>query len=356
MPLERNTVPVEIDTILSTFRRPYRERFRILLTEFGVGLAGRSDDLNATIRRANPALREANELLAVLADERETLKQLIEGSDAAFAELASRRGQVQSFIERANAVTEATATRRDELSESVRLAPTLLAEAEPAARQLSSFARTATPIARQLRAAAPAVNDVLEDVAPLSEVAVPTLQALSRTAKIGRRAVRAAKPVARRLRAVARELPENVRQTTSLVESLRDTGGVEHILTFFYYATAGSARFDSISHLLPAFLVGNQCFVYSAIDSADCEDNLGPPGSGVGVPPTPGGSEPRRRARDRGPRTVVPGLQSPQSGPAEPPARPSPGDRIRLPDLPVPLPGDPGGDGVEELLDWLLGP
>ena len=123
VPLERNTVPVEIDTILSTFRRPYRERFRILLTEFGVGLAGRSDDLNATIRRANPALREANELLAVLADERETLKRLIEGSDAAFAELASRRGQVQSFIERADAVTEATATRRDELSESVRLAP-----------------------------------------------------------------------------------------------------------------------------------------------------------------------------------------------------------------------------------------
>ena len=152
VPLERNTVPVEIDTILATFRRPYRERLRILLSEFGIGLAGRSDDLDATIRRANPALREANELLRVLANERASLRELVDGTDAALAELASRREHVKSFIERAAAVTEATASRRAELSESVRRAPALLAEAEPAAERLSSFAREATPIARQLRA------------------------------------------------------------------------------------------------------------------------------------------------------------------------------------------------------------
>jgi ABC-type transporter Mla subunit MlaD len=350
VPLERNTVPVEIDTILSTFRRPYRERFRILLTEFGIGLAGRAEDLDATIRRANPALREANELLRVLASERETLKDLVEGSDAALAELASRRDQVKSFIERADAVTEATASRRDDLSESVRRAPALLAEAEPAARRLSSFAREATPIARQLRAAAPAVNKVLEDVAPLSEVAVPTLERLSRTAKIGRRTVKVAIPVANRLKAAARELPDNVKQTTALVESLRDTGGVEHLLSFIYYATAASARFDAISHLLPAFMVGNQCFVYAERDSADCEDNLGPPGSGLPV------ARKRRKATVRGPQSPDPGPRTPDPRPQTPDlpgAPPAPKGPSPLRD--VPLPVDPPDTGIP-LLDWLLGP
>jgi ABC-type transporter Mla subunit MlaD len=50
VPLARNTVPVEIDTILATFRRPYRERFRILLNEFGIGLAGRAGDLDCSRR------------------------------------------------------------------------------------------------------------------------------------------------------------------------------------------------------------------------------------------------------------------------------------------------------------------
>ena len=339
VPLERNTVPVEIDTILSTFRRPYRERFRILLTEFGIGLAGRSDDLNATIRRANPALREATDLLKVLAEERESLKRLVDGTDAALEELASRREQVKSFIERADAVTEATASRRDDLSEAVRRAPELLAEAEPAAERLSSFARAATPIARKLRDAAPAVNQVLEDVEPLSEVAVPTLERLSRTAKIGRSTVKVALPVAKHLKAAARELPDNVKQTTALVESLRDSGGVEYILRFVYYATAASARFDSISHLLPAFLVANQCFQYAEVDTADCEDNLGPPGTAL---------LPRARKKKsavRRPQSKEPAPQAPAPSPEAPvlPGAPK-APRIPSPLKDIPLPVDPAGD------------
>ena len=47
-------------------RRPYRERLRIILDELGAGVAGRADDLNETIRRASPALRETDRVLDVL--------------------------------------------------------------------------------------------------------------------------------------------------------------------------------------------------------------------------------------------------------------------------------------------------
>src|SRR5919197_5748056 len=97
VPLDHNTTPVEIDTILATFRRPYRERLRILLNEFGIGLAGRSDDLNAVIRRANPALKQANDLLRVLDRERHSIGELVDGTDAALAELAAHREHVRGF-------------------------------------------------------------------------------------------------------------------------------------------------------------------------------------------------------------------------------------------------------------------
>ena len=356
VPLERNSVPVEIDTILSTFRRPYRERLRILLSEFGVGLSGRSEDLDATIRRANPALREANELLRVLARERDSLAQLVEGTDAALAELASRRSQVQSFIERADQVTQATASRRSELSETVRRAPALLAEAEPAARRLSSFAREATPIARQLRAAAPAVNAVLEDVAPLSEAAVPALQRLSRTAKIGRSTVRAALPVANRLRGATAGMPAVVRLTTDLVESLRETGGVESLLTFVYNAAGASARFDSISHMLPAFVVGNECYQYETVDTPECDDNLGPSSTvaarGRGRERRSAGR--RRQTTDRRPASSDPSPQGERPGGGGAPPRRQLVPGVELPDLPIPDPANPGE--MVPLLDWLLAP
>jgi ABC-type transporter Mla subunit MlaD len=279
VPLERNTTPVEIDTILATFRRPYRERLRILLNEFGIGLAGRSDDINALIRRANPALKEANNLLRILDRERHSLGELVDGSDAALRELAGRKREVQGFIEHANTVTRAMGSRRGDLAESIRRLPPLLSELEPSARRLGSFARQATPTVHQLRTAAPAVNALLGDIQPLSEAAVPALQHLSRASRVGRRTVRAATPVAKRLAPATRDMPHITRTTAQLVESLRDTGGVESLLSFVYYAAAAAARFDSTSHVLPAFTILNDCATYDTEPNERCNGHY--PGTQV---------------------------------------------------------------------------
>jgi virulence factor Mce-like protein len=358
VPLERNTTPVEIDTILATFRQPSRERLRILLNEFGVGLAGRSDDLNAVIRRANPALKEANELLRVLDRERQSLGDLVEGTDAALAELAGRRGEVQGFIENLNTVTQATASRRGDLQEAIRRLPPLLAELEPSARRLGSFAREATPAVRQLRQAAPAVTALLGDVEPLADAAVPALRHLSRASRIGRRTVRATMPVARRLALATREMPDVVRTTMRTVESLRDTGGIESVLSFIYYATAASARFDSTSHVLPAFALINDCIRYAREPNPNCNGHF--PGGRASA----GRSRPARRVRARGERRrdrdaagETPASPPAPSAPAAPERRGEAPRAPRLPRLPLPkkpLPRRPAPTGIP-LLDYLLG-
>ena len=359
VPLERNTTPVEIDTVLSTLRLPYRQRLGILLNELGYGLAGRGDDLNVLIRRAAPALKEANDVLAVLAEERDRLGRLVEGTDAAVGELARRRREVQGLIERAAEVTEATASRRGDIQESIRRLPPLLDELEPSAVRLGSLAREATPAVAQLRAAAPSLQALLGDFDPLSEAAVPALEELAKASRTGRRTVRAALPVGRRLRRAARELPSPVRTATESVESLRDQGGIEGLMSFIYYATAASARFDAVSHLLPSFqVVSGDCNRYTTTPVEGCSATFG----GAAAPSARGRDARKRRAtaRDRRPRRGRrrgrPGAPAPQAAPPAAPA-PRPGAERLLPELPR-LPRTPPvapDEALDPLLRWLLG-
>ncbi len=70
VPVKRTFSTVPLDLINNIQRRPYRERFRLIISELGVGLAGRPDELNEVVRRAHPGLRETTETLEILARQR----------------------------------------------------------------------------------------------------------------------------------------------------------------------------------------------------------------------------------------------------------------------------------------------
>ena len=82
---------MDLDLINDIMRLPYRQRFAILLSEFGAGLAGRGEELNEVIHRANPALRETDQVLKILADQNRVLARLARDSDQVLAPLARER-------------------------------------------------------------------------------------------------------------------------------------------------------------------------------------------------------------------------------------------------------------------------
>ena len=93
-------------------RLPYRERLAILLNEFGTGLAGRGEDLNEVIHRANPALRETDKVLKILASQNRTLGAAGDATRTrVLAPLAREKEHFADFIVQANATAEATAER-----------------------------------------------------------------------------------------------------------------------------------------------------------------------------------------------------------------------------------------------------
>ncbi len=88
LPLERNGKAVDLDLLNNIMEEPYPDRFRLILNELGAGFAARGDELGEIIERANPALRETNEVLAILARQNRVLAQLASDSDAVIGALA----------------------------------------------------------------------------------------------------------------------------------------------------------------------------------------------------------------------------------------------------------------------------
>ena len=349
VPLEQTHSPVDLDLVFAALRRPYSERLAIVLNELGTGTAGRAEDLNAAIRRANPALQEVNDVLRILDRDRAALGRLVEQSDRVIDELARRRESVTSFIERSDRVAREVAGRRDELGDVIERLPPLLDELEPTAARLAALASDATPTLRDLRRAAPGAEALLADFDPVADAARPALKRLAEMSDVGRRAVRAAKPVAARLEPVAAILPPIVELAADLNESLRDNGAVEGLQLYVFYGAGAQARFDQFSHILPSYQIASQCQQYAREPVAGCDAHFAASRTQTRAPEAE--REAEARSEPNGQRATGNGQRATRE--AEPKRAPAPRDDL-IPDVPPDTPRDPGD--VLGLLDFLLRP
>ena len=105
VPVRQTASTIPPDLVNNILRLPYRERLRIILSELGTGVAGREQDLNDAIRRAVPALRQTDRLLAVLARESNTIRDLTANADRVIGALANNRRDVGRFVVEARDTT-----------------------------------------------------------------------------------------------------------------------------------------------------------------------------------------------------------------------------------------------------------
>jgi len=355
VPLANTHSPVDIDLVNATFRAPTNERLALLLDELGAGFAARGDDLNAAIRRANPALQETRRVLGILSSDRARLRSLIGASDQVIGQLARHRGAVKGFLRHGAAVAKVTAQRSAKLEASARELPALLAEAQPALSNLRTLAEQGTPILRDAWAAAPQLRRLAHQAGPLADAARPALTRLGRAAKAGEPALTAAAPVVRQLRAFARAaLPAGV-SVNGLVQSLRQRGVVEGLQSFTYFAALATSRFDKYSHTLPAHLLGSSCSQYATTTVPGCSANFAGGGATARAKPRKRRNHHVRRHRHRGDEAAPTEPSGTPSAPAVPklpkvPEVQVPGlPPIHVPDVPKPPLGAKG------LLDYLLG-
>ncbi len=277
LPVARTSSPVGIDLINDILRVPQRQRLGLILGEFGVGLAGNGATLNSVIKRANPALQQTDQVLAILAKQNKTLANLATESDRVLTPLARDRAQVRGFINSANAVGRATAEKGQALQANLALLPPFLRQLTPTANDLSAFADQFTPVLTDLGSVAPSVNKLVEQLGPFAQAGIPAFQSLGQTTDVAARALTAAKPTISDLNTLTQTLEPVASNLAALTSSLRKTGGIEALMEFAYYTAAATNGFDRFGHYLRVEVLTTQiaaCSLPSTTPDGNCTANF----------------------------------------------------------------------------------
>jgi phospholipid/cholesterol/gamma-HCH transport system substrate-binding protein len=273
LPVENTTQSVDIDLIGNTWREPERERFSLILNELGTGLAGRGRDLNEVIRRANPALRETDKVLEILARQNTVLEELAVNSDRILAPLARDRREVSGAIRETSDVARATAERREALAADIQTLPRFLDELDPTMVALGELADESTPVLTDLGARAGDINNIVRRLGPFAQAATPAFDTLGEAAKTGTTALTEARPVITDLRRLAKSVRPVGTNLREVLESFRDTDGIQRLMDYIFFQATAINGFDATGHYLRAGLLVNQCTTYAIRAVGGCSAN-----------------------------------------------------------------------------------
>jgi phospholipid/cholesterol/gamma-HCH transport system substrate-binding protein len=275
LPVKNNSSPVDVDLLGDINRLPERERLTIILNELGAGLAGRGSDLKDVIRRANPALREFDRVLAILASENKVLSKLAVDSDQALAPFARVRERFADFVAQSSKISEATAAHRGALAQNLKDFPPFLRQLVPAMERLERFAEQATPVFTDLNKAAPGLNNAFTHGAKFSSGTEKFFENLGATAKRSGPALVSTKKLLGELRALGTPAKPFTSNLSELFTSLRDTGGLERIMDFIFLGSGAANGYDQLGHFLRTEGVGTGCIKYATTPSSLCNSHMG---------------------------------------------------------------------------------
>jgi virulence factor Mce-like protein len=382
VPVDQTSSTIPVDLVNDIMRRPYRERFRLLITELGTGLAGRPDDLQEVLKRAHPGLRETSKVLRILGDQNELIKNFITDSDTVVAELEKNKKDVVRWVKEAGDAAEISATRRDELRAQFQRFPTFLDELRPTMARLGEMADEQTPLLRDLERAAPDLDTFFTRLGPFAEASRPAVRSLGEMGEVGTKAFHEGKQEVAELNRLAVNAPPFAKPFRQFLQTIDDRKraiendpraketappapdptaisgdggftGMEAVWNYFFWQTLSINMLDDDAHILRASLTAvPPCmpFINHKPDPETvkmCNSYLGPSQPGILTSdPLDDGSNPAAasvRAQSGKPASRV----GERRGEGQPEAGPLPGQ----PDLSKPqivLPPD-----VQHLLDSL---
>ncbi len=276
LPVEQTRTTVALDLIGNINQLPVRQRLTLILSELGIGLAGRGEDLNDVIRRAAPALQETNKVLNLIADQNKVLEQLAVDSDRILDPLADERKSITKFVRDSSTVAAATVERQTALAQNFEKLPTFLQEIRPTMDRLVDFSDETIPLAGDLLSGAQDINELIERTGPFSEAATPALVRLGAVGKPGIPALRASLPIVKDLRAFGTQLQPVAKDLAKVLVSLRKNDALERALDYFYFQVQAINGFDNFGHFLRAGLIVNTCSTYSIAPAAECRSKFAP--------------------------------------------------------------------------------
>lgn len=264
--MSRTGASVELDDILNTLNVDTRTRLRILINEAGVGLAGRGADFNRLLSDLPPNLNQAQQLLAQVASQNVTMKNLISEGDRITAAVNGKRDDLGNLIGVADQALGAVAARQSQLGATIQAAPGALTQLRTTLDQLGTASQAITPAAQSLQATAGPLTTTLRALPPFANAADPTLATARTVAPALERLGREARPPLRALRPTALNL-ESVTRAAAPILTEEDQRGMRDLLWFVEVWALGLKGRDALGHFIGANLQIDSSVIVSALDS-----------------------------------------------------------------------------------------
>ncbi|HET9074647.1 MAG TPA: MlaD family protein [Solirubrobacteraceae bacterium] len=329
IPLSHTTSTIPADLVLDVMQVPERERLRLIINSLGAGVAARSSDIATALDRALPALRNTDDLLALLDQDKSTLQSLTQNANTVVSALAANSGQIQRFITYANNAASDTATQGANFKQTLARLPGFLTQLRPDITQLGAAAVTNTPALSALDRNSGQLTTLLTALPGFANAARPAIRALGTASVTGRSAILAAAPTVRQLNTFSTHVPELARNLAIILPDLntqsratetnsRSPGGkgysgLQALLQFAFNLAAATNYYGPTGHLLAVDgFVSAMCSNYATPATIamairqygpayrSCYAQLGPNQPGVNTPdpsnpsacvPDPGGVE-----------------------------------------------------------------
>lgn len=275
LPVTNTSSPVDADQLEDISRLPVEQRLTIIINELGAGLAGRGSDINTVIRRADPALRELDKVLAILAHQNKLLSNLAEESDRALAAVPSVKSEISGWIAASDAVARASANQRGALAQNLADFPPFLKQLGPAMERLGRFAEQTTPTFTDLKAAAPGIDRMFTNLAPFARSSTTFFESLGSTAKRSGPALVSLQPLLAKLKTLGSAAKPFSASLSELFTSLRDTGGLERFMDFIFLGAGSTNGYDALGHFLRTEgVVAPECLTYAIAPQSGCPGKL----------------------------------------------------------------------------------
>jgi phospholipid/cholesterol/gamma-HCH transport system substrate-binding protein len=262
LPLGNNGTSVDPDLINDIQTLPYAQRFRLIFNELGAGLAGRGEDLEVLVKRANPVLRDADRLFGILSAQRKQLAQLAADSDEILGPLSRERAALAGFFDNSGAAAEASAEKGPELEEALQKFPTFLVEFRKTMRSLQTFSDAGTPLFEDFGTAAPALTDATRTLTPFSEALTVSLKSLGDAGEASGPIFREADPVIKKARDLAKSGVKPTGELAKLLVGIKKTRGWDGLTELIYNSTAALNGFDQYGHFGRTRVTLSNCLEY----------------------------------------------------------------------------------------------
>ena len=287
LPLGSNGTSVDPDLINDINTLPYAQRFRLILNELGAGLAGRGEDLEVLVKRANPILRDVDRLFGILSAQRNQLAQLASDSEEILGPLSRERSHVAGFLTNAGAAAEASSEKGPELEAALQKFPTFLREFRKTMVSLKSFSDAGTPLFEDFNTAAPSLTDATRTLTPFSEALTVALKSLGDAGEASGPLFAEADPVVKKARDLAKSGVVPTAELAKLFVNLKQTKGWDGLTELIYNSTAAINGFDQHGHFGRTRVTLSPCLEYKANPAGEssfgCAARFNGPGVAVGA-------------------------------------------------------------------------